>query len=483
LGEASLEVVAKKASLRVDQTRRAVEWLRGKEFVRVQTLRRTLVILGPEGRRAAEQGLPERRFVKALDARGGRLPLEQLANLSDLTPVEGKAALGHARRLGWIQVITDKGQAVATLRRIPAPLVSERLLARLGKTSCVVDELAPQEAQELRELAKRPGFILFREQRETRLKLTPLGIKAAKWREPPALENLTSELLSSGRWRRLRLRPLDVEAPTTVVYPGKKHPLQQLIDETREVFVSLGFEEIDGPVIRPAFWNFDALFIPQDHPAREMQDTFYLAARPGRQTAPPALMQRIGEVHETGGSTGSQGWGYRWRAAEARRLVLRTHTTTITVNYLAEQQPKEARVFSVGRIFRNEKPNYRSLVEFHQIDGVTVGPVHLRDMMGLLAKFYTRLGLGAVKFWPTFFPYTEPSLESVVYFDRLNRWIELCGMGIFRPEVTLPLGIEAPVLAWGGGLERIALLRLGLEDVRQLYANDLGWLREVPLCQ
>jgi phenylalanyl-tRNA synthetase alpha chain len=104
-------------------------------------------------------------------------------------------------------------------------------------------------------------------------------------------------------------------------------------------------------------------------------------------------------------------------------------------------------------------------------------------MMGLLAKFYTRLGLGAVKFWPTFFPYTEPSLESVVYFDRLNRWIELCGMGIFRPEVTLPLGIEAPVLAWGGGLERIALLRLGLEDVRQLYANDLGWLREVPLCQ
>jgi phenylalanyl-tRNA synthetase alpha chain len=167
---------------------------------------------------------------------------------------------------------------------------------------------------------------------------------------------------------------------------------------------------------------------------------------------------------------------------EARRLVLRTHTTSVTIKYLADHKPSEARVFTIGKVFRNEKVTFKNLFEFHQIEGIIVGKdVTIRDMMGMLSRFYNRLGLTKVKFWPSYFPYTEPSLQSTVYYDRLGRWVELCGMGVFRPEVTLPLGVKNPVLAWGGGLERLVMLKYCIDDSRKLYENELSWLRGVPL--
>jgi phenylalanyl-tRNA synthetase alpha chain len=225
------------------------------------------------------------------------------------------------------------------------------------------------------------------------------------------------------------------------------------------------------------FWNFDALFIPQDHPAREMQDTFYVSGQ--RQSIPATKdqLRRVAQVQDSG-------WGRGWKLAEAERTVLRTHTTPVTLRRLADTKPDVGRFFSVGRVFRNEKPSYKHLVEFNQVEGVATAPgLSLRDLMGLQKEFYAKMGIKKVKFWPTFFPYTEPSLQSMVYNESLQKWVELFGMGIFRPEVTRPLGIRNPVLAWGGGIERIAMLRFGLDDVRELYGNRLSWLRGVPRCQ
>jgi len=251
----------------------------------------------------------------------------------------------------------------------------------------------------------------------------------------------------------------------------------------------MGFEEIDGSIVQYSFWNFDALFTPQDHPAREMQDTFYIDIDTGRKAsnnnnnnsnygiASDELITSVSNIHEAS-------WRYRWSMDEAKRLVLRTHTTAVTIRYLAEHRPKEANVFSIGRVFRNEKVNYKHLAEFHQIEGIVVSDdVTLRDLMGIQQEFYKRLGLSKVKFWPTYFPYTEPSLQSMVYHERLGRWVELFGMGIFRPEVTEPIGVKNRVLAWGGGLERIAMLKYGIDDVRELYSNRLSMLRGTPLCQ
>ena len=163
---------------------------------------------------------------------------------------------------------------------------------------------------------------------------------------------------------------------------------------------------------------------------------------------------------------------------------MRTHTTCVTIRHLAEHNPSEGRFFSMGPVFRNEKPSYKHLAEFRQIEGVVVGQdVSLRNLMGIQRQFYGIMGLKKIKFWPTFFPYTEPSLQSMVYSDRLGKWVELFGMGIFRPEVTKPLGIKRPVLAWGGGIERIAMLRYMLNDVRDFYANNMGWLRRMSICR
>jgi len=178
------------------------------------------------------------------------------------------------------------------------------------------------------------------------------------------------------------------------------------------------------------------------------------------------------------------GWRYLWSIDEARKMVLRTHTTCVTIKHLADNKQDEARVFSLGRVFRNEKVSYKHLAEFNQVEGIVMGKnTTLRDLMGIQREFYRRMGLDKVKFWPTFFPYTEPSLQSMVYNERLDKWIELFGMGIFRPEVTKPLGITKPVLAWGGGIERIAMLKYGLDDVREFYNNNLKWLRSVTKCQ
>jgi phenylalanyl-tRNA synthetase alpha chain len=241
----------------------------------------------------------------------------------------------------------------------------------------------------------------------------------------------------------------------------------------------LGFEEIYGPISQSALWNFDALFIPQQHPAREMQDTFYVSDKKAALEDFRDDIRAIKSTHEFGGDTGSTGWRYLWSADEASRVVLRTHTTAVTISYLARNKPDNARVFSVGRVFRNEKSNYKHNPEFYQIEGVMVGEnLNLRNLVYVLGKFYSKIGFKEIKFWPTFFPYTEPSLQTMVRLET-GKWMELGGMGIFRPEVTLPLGVRNPVLAWGLSLDRLAMLRYQIDDIRQLFGANLGWLRNL----
>ena len=271
--------------------------------------------------------------------------------------------------------------------------------------------------------------------------------------------------------RLLQPGAIDAEADVPSVFAARTHPLQDTIDEIREIFVNLGFSEILGNMTQSSFWNFDALFTPQDHPARELQDTFYLEKLESKNPASPSQIKNVSSSH-------TKNWKYDWTLSESQKMVLRTHTTCVTIKHLAEQKPENARIFSVGRVFRNEKVSYKHLVEFNQIEGIVIGNnTTLRDLMGIQKEFYKKLGLTKIKFWPTFFPYTEPSLQTMVYNEKLGKWIELFGMGIFRPEVTKPLGIDKPVLAWGGGIERIAMLKYELDDVREFYNNNLSWLR------
>jgi phenylalanyl-tRNA synthetase alpha chain len=395
----------------------------------------------------------------------------------DIKNEEINAAIAGARRNEWIQLVEGK--------MVPTPLAAkkspeETFIEILKRGGVEISKLTEEEKRVLEQLKKRPNYIDIKEERESRISLTDAAKKIVPTlnQENPE-RRLTTELVTSGKWKETNFSALDVEAPAPVIYPGRRHPLIEIIEEIKEIFIGLGFSEIEGPVIQSGFWNFDALFTPQDHPAREMQDTFYISA----QTQPPISaskdqISKISRVHK-------ERWNRQWNVQKAQRLVLRTHTTPVTVQHLAKVKSSDVgRFFSVGRVFRNEKVSYKHLVEFHQVEGVaTSKEASLRDLMGLQKEFYAKMGIKRIKFWPTFFPYTEPSLQSMVYNEKLEKWVELFGMGIFRPEVTKPLGIKNPVLAWGGGIERIAMLRFGLDDVRELYGNKLAWLRSVPKCQ
>jgi phenylalanyl-tRNA synthetase alpha chain len=452
------EDLCEKTQLSIDQVRRGIEWLKFKELVQVNESEKNFVALGKMGNAAFEKGLPERQLVNYLKSIDG-FSCEMSQAKNELKN-EFSPAIANAKKNGWIEIYENR----ILLKGYHDTTPEERTIKLIASKSPAVSSLDEIEDKgTLDSLKKRPEFLTFTFTKYTIVNLTEKGIETAK--------NTSSGTAD------ISVRAIDVEAPAPTVFAARSHPLQDVINEVREVFIGLGFTEVSGNQTQSSFWNFDALFTPQDHPAREMQDTFYLKGLHAKNIGTKNQISNVSQVH-------NKGWRYNWKLEESKRLVLRTHTTCVTIKELADNKPEEARIFSIGRVFRNEKVSYKHLVEFNQVEGVVVGKnVSLRDLMGLQREFYLKMGMKKIKFWPTFFPYTEPSLQSMVYNEKLGKWVELFGMGIFRPEVTIPLGIKNPVLAWGGGIERIAMLKYGLDDVRELYNNNLGWLRNVPKCQ
>jgi phenylalanyl-tRNA synthetase alpha chain len=428
-----------------DQIRRGIEWLKLKGLAIVKESQTINLSLGKNGLESFRKGLPERRLLDLLKNDSKKLKDLQ----SELGTVFGPA-MGLARKNNWVDTSEDK----IFLKKYPSEFSGEKTLKQIGENKIPQSELDPVD---LSDILRRPDFITE---------------EIIKIKEVALTENAKSIEISNNSFNAI-----DVESKVPDVIVARIHPLKDTIDEIREIFVTLGFTEIIGDMSQPAFWNFDALFTPQDHPARELQDTFYLDGLFAKKIGTSEQIKKISESHK-------KNWRYYWDINEARKMVLRTHTTCVTIKHLAENKPDEARVFSLGRVFRNEKVSYKHLVEFNQIEGIVLGKNStLRDLMGIQREFYRRIGLTKIKFWPTFFPYTEPSFQTMVYNDRLEKWVELFGMGVFRPEVTKPLGITKPVLAWGGGIERIAMLKFGLDDVREFYNNNLNWLRSAKKCQ
>ena len=442
--------IIEKAKLSADQTRRGIEWLRLKSLAIVSESEQLFLMLGRNGLDANKYGLPERKLVNLVA--NSPMPFDDLRKI---LKEEMNIAIANAKKNDWITIIKNDSQNIVSLKTKPEQTIEEKILSQIGDGKIAQNQIMDTSA--LDSLKKRPEYIITESVKSKIISLTEQA------------KSVNTDSMDSGA--------IDVEANVPIVYAAKTHPLKDTINEIREIFVSLGFTEISGNLTQPSFWNFDALFTPQDHPAREMQDTFYIKDKFAQNFATKSQINSVSSSHQ-------KGWKYRWNIENSKKTVLRTHTTCVTIKYLAENKPTEARVFSLGRVFRNEKVSYKHLVEFNQVEGIVVGKkVSLRDLMGIQIQFYKKLGLDKIKFWPTFFPYTEPSLQTMVYNEKLSKWIELFGMGIFRPEVTKPFGITSPVLAWGGGIERIAMLKYNLDDVREFYNNNLSWIRGTPKCQ
>ncbi len=455
--------------------------------------------LGPEGEAFAAKPLPERTIVRVLAEQGGRCKLTEIPNHCELSAAQVGSTLRWLNQRGWARKEGDTLVLTPGARPDLAAQPDELVVKALaGGRVSRREELLAQGLQldaALPYLLKRKDFLVSKERTDRRVSITDQGrqLLAAGVKGRRKVTQLTPELLAEGGWREVELQPYDVTLAAKKLYPGKEHPYQRTLERVRRVFLEMGFEEIISPWIESSFWDFDALFQPQDHPARDMQDTFYVS-RPAECRLPDeALVERVRRTHEDGGDTGSTGWQYRWSRDLAKKPVLRTHTTAATMRALAAHAERQrqagvtslaGKYFIIGPVFRRETADYKHLPVFTQIDGIIVDEhASLATLVGTLTAFYAKMGFPKVKVNPSFFPYTEPSAEVLLFLESRKDWVEMGGSGIFRPEVTLPVGITDRVLAWGCGLERLAMFIHGVDAIGDLFYPTMPWLREEPLCK
>ena len=446
-------------------------------LVSVEEFTSKTVILGSEGKRSSIEGLLESRlwdWIKGQD--------EDSRSMKDLMSSgfdrsETGPGVGILKSMG---VEIESGNLVFTEENEIEEEINKRsqFIQSLSEGPCDSEDL---DEQMLRHFSSRSGLIEVEENVSRIWKLTEEGanVDLSELSEVEMIGELTPEMLQNDSWKRSSFKPFDVTAPAPVPSGGRRHPMQALIERIRSVFLEMGFSEIEGDYVQSAGWNMDALYIPQSHPARTMQDTFYLE-NPSSVEVEPRFLDLWEKVHEHGHDTGSRGWGGSFDHEESQKALLRTHTTVNTVRHIAENPENPSRVFGIGRVFRQETIDRTHMPEFHQIEGIIHEPdASLPMLISTLKKFYAKMGYPDVRVRPAYFPYTEPSAEVDILWR--GEWLELGGSGIFRPEVTEPLGTEWPVCAWGMGLERLAMLILGLDDIRQLYQPDLDRLGKMPL--
>lgn len=482
--ESSPEDISKAIDMDIKSVMSAAGSMASKDIIEVEKDVQEFAGLTDIGLDYSKNGLPEKQLLKALD-KYGTISMDEMPEKSGMENVDVKIAIGWLLRKRWASVdkgnvtITDEGKTALTKRDS-----DEELIDTLTQGKVNLQDLGGDLKKSLKNLKKRKNIIKIDKKTSHTLKVLDKGMKlldiGIEIREEAT--QLTHEQLKTGAWKSLHYRGYDINAEHPETFPGKMHPLQRIIEEIRAIFLNMGFTESGGNILESAFWNFDCLFQPQDHAAREMQDTFYVKNPRYAELPREELVKKVGAVHENGGSTGSLGWKYPWNREIARQTVLRTHTTCLSTRFLDENKPP-LKMFSVGRVFRRETITYKHLPEFHQVEGIVAGEdITFKNLLGILKEFYKKLGF-EVRFRPAYFPYTYLSTECEIYLPEKESWIELGGSGMFRPEVLEPLGIDVPVLAFGLGIERLAMIRYGISDIRMLYKSDIGWLRRLPVVQ
>ena len=478
--ETELSAITKASKLQEIEVMRALQWLENKKVLKINTEKKKVVTLDKNGVLYQKSGLPERKLLESLT--NNFLELSKVAKKTKLSTEEINACIGVLKRKLAIDIKKDK-ELMLKLGPQGAKLIKEGSFEeQFLKKDFPLDLEKIQDIEKLAfdELRKRKELLKVEEQKSTTVELTALGKKLSKVKLSGEVVNrLTPGMLKTGSWKGKSFRSYDVEINVPRIQRGKKHFVNEAVDYIKRIWLDLGFKEMTGNYVQSAFWDLDALFVPQDHPAREMQDTFYLEGK----AKLPGLWEKVKKVHEDGGNTGSKGWQYNFSKEEAEQVLLRTHTTVLSAQTISKLKKEDlpAKFFSVNKVFRNEALDWKHLFEFYQVEGIVIDPnANLSNLKGYLREFYKKMGYPKVRMRPAHFPYTEPSVEVDVYHPIKKQWVELGGAGIFRPEVVKPLlGFECPVLAWGQGMGRIISEYWQINDIRELYKNDLKQIREM----
>jgi len=482
-----VDSVVGKVELDKTSVLRAVGFLKTKDLVESETSEKKVVILGILGINYLKKELPERVLLNKLVERS-MIPIGEIRNVCGLNENEAKIALGTLKKKVLIEIKDGRLKLSAKPDEVKNKMIEEIFMEKLPVE---LDAVADLDKLALANLQGRKDIVEVEERKIVKIRLTDLGKKISGMDlGGDMIEALTPKILKGSGWKGKKFRRYDLTSPVPRVYGGKRHFVNQAIDYAKSIWLEMGFKEMSGNLVESGFWNFDALFTAQDHPVREMQDTFYLKGLKAELPVDKKLIYDVKKAHE-GGVDGSKGWQYEWDEELAKKVLLRTHTTSLSVRQLMKigasldggrkSEVGSHKYFAIGKGFRNETVDWSHGFEFNQSEGIVVDEnANFRQLLGYLKAFAKKMGFEKVRFRPAYFPYTEPSLEGDVWNEDKKKWVEVFAAGIFRPEVTVPLlGKPVPVLAWGPGFDRMIMEFYKIKDLREVYKNDISKLREV----
>ena len=484
-GSLGLDEIARAAGVDTTTAMRALEFLKKKQLVETKERVGKRVIAGVNGIYYLKKGLPERRLLLEL-LKKKFIPIGELKK-TGLNENEAKISVGVLKKKAVVEIKRGRVLLIASKDEITKKMLEESFLESLPRD---VDSLEAQEKLALQNLRSRRNIVEIKDEKLVFAKLTSEGEKIAKMDlNVNLIEQLTPKLIKGSGWKGKRFRRFDVVSGVPRIYGGKTHFVNQATDYAKSIWLEMGFKEMTGDLTTTGFWNFDALFTAQDHPVREMQDTFFIKDIVGKLPGDKKLIEDVKGSHEGGGNMiggKSKGWQSEWDEEDAKKVLLRTHTTCLsaqTLKKISENLHKNvpAKYFALGKCFRNETVDWSHGFEFNQTEGIVIDEnANFRQLLGYLVEFFKKMGYEKIRIRPGYFPYTEPSLEIDVFHPERECWVELGGAGMFRPEVTIPMfGKHIPVLAWGPGFDRIIMEYFEITDLRQMYKNDISKLREM----
>lgn len=469
-GKLSVEELEKATGLPKSTVMAIIELLKSRGAIREEATLRKRYALTKTGLDNLQNGFPEEVLIELLKRRGGSSPLKEVL---EAMGQRGNIAVGELKKRGAVTI--ERGE-VRLEKDISGELMREKAVLKE-----IAEKGYSEEEEVVRSLLRR-GLLSEKIGREQRVAYVPQVADRLLAEARSYITKLTSDDILTGRWREAVFKEYNVEAYPLTLYPGLRHFFDIFLDKVRMILRDMGFTEFNYDFIVQEFWNFDVLFQAQDHPSREIHDTFWLDYSEEEIVGTSReLIEKIKRIHERGGANGIRGWGGEWREDVARRFILRTQMTSSTIRALSLRPPVPFRIYSIGKVYRPDQIDYKRLPEFTQLDGIiSESGFTFRDLLSVLKDFFGRMGFERVKFKPAYFPFTEPSVEGYVYMEGRG-WVEVFGAGLFRPEILEVFGYSENVGAWGMGLERLAMKLMGVDDIRTFYTKDVETLRRYYL--
>ncbi len=484
--EISAERLVNELSFKIGQCNQAFSWLLGKECItELRREAKTVYELTETGKQYAEIGTPEERIVQLIEREGPKT-MPEICEALGLENKDVGSAYGMLSKEGVLAMDSEKRVQKAGEESERMKLVRALIQRGVNEGEFDEDSLSAEEKKAIGGISKKRGasgvpfktadrekviYTFTETGTEVRKKLFEEGVTGEE------IGMLTPEMLADGSWKTAAFREYNVNTPPNRVLLGRRNPYNEYLHWVKDKLRSLGFEEFDGPLVETEFWNGDALFMPQFHSARDIHDVYYVKHPSHAREIEQPYQDQVAAAHEDGWVTGSKGWGYTFDRDFTRRQILRSQGTVLSAKQLPEAKVP-GKYFGIVRCFRYDQVDATHGADFYQTEGIVLGEeVDLQTLLGLLKMFAEEVaGAEEVKYVPGYFPFTEPSIEVHIKHPELG-WFELGGSGIFRPEVSRALGVDVPVLAWGLGIDRMALMHLGLNDLRELFTPDIENVR------